>query len=217
MQGSDPKKAHYYIPTHYRFPPLFTSAMLYEGFVHIKRSRPFKKDLTDSVVMEFGREHGSIFEYSNLALANVINNKRMDAFRASIGHLDKEEQKMLRMRCQFLFDNELQCIPLNKEILDRSFLLLQEFMEQHNVKQNFRNSWNDMLILATALFSGADLVTKDNELNRFVAKRYAPFLAHEGLFLHLSFGKVEISRRQSSRESKGYINHGWKARFHHYK
>lgn len=217
LQGSNFKKANYYVPTHHRYLPLFSSALPYDGFIHVKRSRPFKKELTDSVVMEFGREHEPIIEYSNLALANVINNKLIGAFRASIEHLDKEKQKILKKRCQFLLDNELKCIPLNTEILNRSFLLLQEFMEHQNVKQNFRNSWNDMLILATALFSGVNLVTKDNELNRFAAQRHALSFTYDNPFLYMSFGTAEISTRQLSRESKGYINRGWKANFQHYK
>lgn len=224
LQGNDLKRANYYIPL-----PL--SNMPYDNHIQVshvyglghvkgprnKRSRPLQKPSIDSIVMEFGREHEPIIEYSNRALSNIINNKRINVFRACIEHLDKEKQKMLRKRCQFLLDNELQCIPLNKEILDQSFLLLHEFMQRYSVKQNFRNSWNDILILATSLLSNADLVTKDSNLSRFATEQYALPFTHMDPFLHLSFGKVEMPMRRASRESKGYINRGWKARFHHYK
>jgi hypothetical protein len=168
--------------------------------------------------MEFGREHEPIVEYSNLALANIINNKRLSVFCACIEQLDKKKQKMLRTRCEFLLDNELSCVPLNKEILERSYLLLQEFSSQHNVKEDFRNSWNDLLILATALTQKANLFSKDKELNNFMEDRgYAVPIRRVNEFVNLSFSKVDAPIQRVSRESKGYINRGWRAKFHHYK
>lgn len=63
---------------------------------------------------------------------------------------------------------------------------------------------------------GAELITKDNELYRFAAERHARSVAHEDPFVHLSFSKAEVGTRRPSRESKEYINRGWRAGFHHY-
>jgi hypothetical protein len=183
--------------------------------------------------MEFGSDHKPIIQYSNFALADVVNKKQFKRFCESIGHLAKEEQKKVRKKCQFLLDNDLRCIPLNEKIVHQAYQLLHYFMtdnddvkkdfrnswnekkKKYNVKKDFRNSWNDMLILATALVYNLELNAKDTLLNSIAAEHYAPYSTHRGSFLCISFDKEEISMRQLSRESKGYINRSWKVRFYH--
>jgi predicted nucleic acid-binding protein len=215
LQGNTPIRANYYIPM-----PRYITSFIDQDPGSVKRlfgKRPFNKRYTDSVTMPFDHKYQTIIQYSNYAIADVINNRRVELFYMSIQHLKKDKRKTIRKRFQFLLDNELWCLPLNQEIIDQSRILLEEFKEQHNVKANFRNSWNDMLILATALSSGTELVTKDNELSRFVAERYAQSFRHEDQFINLSFEKIETPLRRSSRESKGYINRGWNASFYYYK
>lgn len=218
IQSSDCKKANYYIiSNHLAYRATRDAVALRNRSTNPRfKLKPYGKSYTDSVTMEFGREHEPIIEYSNQALADAINNKQVEAFDAAIQHMEKEEQKKLRKRFLFLLDNRLLCAPLNKNILDQSFLLLQDFKKSHNLKQNFRNSWNDILIFATALSHSTHLVTTDNELSRFIREQYAQSFTYEGHFVRLSFGGVSIPTRRPNRESKGYINCGWKAKFHYH-
>ncbi|BCL80047.1 hypothetical protein ccbrp13_25120 [Ktedonobacteria bacterium brp13] len=216
LQSSNPKKPNYYLPRLHIDDLLYLPISFQRPHPRHPHNRPvFGKGRTDSVVMEFGLDHEPIIEFSNIALADIINNRYAKIFYTSIQHLGKDQQKILRKRFQFLLDNELRCVPLNKEILDLSFLLLKGFMERHNIKQNFRNSWNDILILATALAFSADLDTRDNELSRFAVEQYAQSFKNTDSFIHLSFTKDELTQQKPNRESKGYINRGWKAKFHH--
>jgi hypothetical protein len=84
-----------------------------------------------------------------------------------------------------------------------------DFVQHHNVKANFRNSVNDMMILATAIAGHEQLLTDDNLLARFAAaQRQAPLReVGEGL-IEIDFERSIGVGRRLPNESKGYINCG---------
>ena len=141
---------------------------------------PFNRHTTDRIVMDFGGQFPAIIEYGNLAVSEVINERANDVFPAAIDSLEKDQRQLLRRRFSFIQDAELWCRPVSREGVWLAYRLLDEFIKHHNVKKNFRNTWNDLLILATAMEASGHLTTKDSELSRFVSESRAGRLLSPG-------------------------------------
>lgn len=94
--------------------------------------------------------------------------------------------------------------------------LLQEFRKEHNLKENFRNSFNDMLILASAIDTSALLITEDSLLNKFAAKQFAGAYQRQDGIATIDFSQDSPATKRNSRESKGYINKSWQVSFRNY-
>jgi len=87
--------------------------------------------------------------------------------------------------------------------------LFAKFIEQHNSKEDLRNSINDIIILATAAEKKMLLVSKDSLLNRFAAKECNVVLKEVKGTLELDFSAPKSVERMNFSESKGYVNRGW--------
>ena len=94
-----------------------------------------------------------IIEYNNISIANLINEGLIDLMSSAINHMEKETKKTLKRRFRFLVENNIKCVPLKHSDIECGFRLLSIFKEKHNTKRNFRNTWNDILILSSAIGS----------------------------------------------------------------
>lgn len=179
-----------------------------------RRNHAFPKHVTDSVFMDFLGQHPTIIHYNNIALADVINTKNARLFDDSIIHLSKERKKSLRRKFNFLLKVNAKCIPISKDAVETALYLLSALENKYSVKQNFRNSWNDLLIAATAITSLGKLETKDSFLAREVAKYvHAKTETKSEELLQITFQSTESELNNFKRESKGYINRSWRIRF----
>jgi predicted nucleic acid-binding protein len=198
------RRANYYVPI------LSAKHML------SMTDHPYSKSTTDSVVFSFGADYPSFIEYSNLAISLAINNQNSQLFYSSIRTLSKERRKVIKDRFDFLLRHHISCIPLNQDIISNAHELLSKFKQSHNLKDDFRNSWNDLMILSTAMVSSTALVTGDTELNRFAASEYPCECKTDGDTVILDFSIGEKREAVSKQDSKGYINRGWDASFRKY-
>jgi hypothetical protein len=208
VQGLSRTKANYYIPSH------GITRKYYQNneMSVLKRDHPFSKKLTDKIIIEFGSDYPSIIEFSNYAITEAINSKNQNLFKESVHFLDKDMQKFILRRFQFLLNSEIQCIPINENILDCGLNLLTQFLLKYNTKAEVRNTINDMLILSTAINSQNVLVTKDSLLNRFASEYFDAAIHDNKDFVEIDFRSERGSKYSKSRESKEYINRGWKYR-----
>lgn len=204
VQGDDPAKANLYIPLSISM----MGAMLPTGIR--RRDHPFNKRLSDSIIMDFKNEFPTIIEYNNLSISSLINNRQVDLFAGAINHLDKYTKKILKRRFQFLVENNIQCIPLKKTDIEVAFELLSRFTEKYNLKKNFRNSWNDLLIMSCAMCANESLITSDGLLSKFASEYLGviPTKAHD--FVELPFSVSQTTSQKKFLESKGYVNNGWR-------
>lgn len=211
VQSTDPLKANYYIPV---LSSIHLASIQGNGIIN--RDHPFNKRVTDQVVIDFGNEYPTIIEYGNLAVSILVNQRVSIWFNTAIQFLDKAKIKTVRKRFNFLLENGIQVIPLNKEIVNIGVSLLQNFTQNYELKGNFRNSLNDMLILATAIHSSAILVTKDSLLNKFAASKYSGAIQRNEEIITIDFSNQSDSISPNNLESKGYINKGWQVKFRKY-
>lgn len=178
-----------------------------------QRDHPFRKESSDSIIMDFGNEFPTVVEYNSLSIANAINEGHVDLFVGATNHLDKPLRKRLVSRFRFIVDNEIGCTPLQQRDVQHAFSLLGQFRREHNLKQNFRNSWNDLLILSSARNAEVDLITEDNELSRFASNVDGGTSSRVDDFIRIQFPRSDQQPRRPSRESKGYTNVGWRVQF----
>src|SRR5262249_33614144 len=153
-----------------------------------RRDHPFSKRSTDCVVMNPGTQFKAVIEFCNLAISQLINSgdpKAPRAFYSCIAFLGKATQKTIRKRFDFLKANQIRCIPFKRQIGGTAAELLAQFVEHHTVKARFRNTWNDLLILSTALESSAILVTLDKVLGTFAGPFASAPAEWKGDFLFL--------------------------------
>lgn len=178
-------------------------------------NRPLFKKVTDKVVMDFNNEYPSVVEYGHLGISHLINTANRGIYIESITHLPKHERKNLIENFEFLADHRAECIPVDSDCVSIAFFWLREMVSTGmNLKADFRNSLNDMLILATARSKRLNLWTMDELLAQFAREHDVSEVASQGDFYELAFSDVPGPERRESRESKGYRNTGWRFAIH---
>lgn len=202
VQGSQPTKARYYIPLMAKVPDYLTALMLH-------RDHPFQKGSTDQILLNFSGTGFNFVEFCNVALTEVINSGRPDLFDAATRFQEKEERKLLKRRFDFLIERRIKSIALSPQIIRRGFHLLGMFLKCNTPKSDFRNTVNDMFILATALELEIPLVTEDSLLLRFAVDDAGCTIHPDGAFSRIHPPPNEPRPRRRSFDSKGYINRGW--------
>lgn len=208
IQGSHRTAANYYVP----IPRNIKNYSPDEDRALPRMDHPFSKRLTDQIILDFGQDYPSIIEFSNHAIAEVINLKAKNIFMEVIRFLDKDKRKKILRRFDFLLDSKVQCVSLNKRAIDQGMNLFYEFLSNYKTKSELKNTINDVLILATAIDLSAVLITKDSLLNRFASQYYDNVLQFQKDFIKIDFGANKEQNKLKNRESKDYINRGWKVR-----
>lgn len=210
VQGRD-SSLDYYVPLLSRFRvPDGATARFY------RRDHPFSKLTTDQILLDFGPNFGATIEHSNLAVAETINSRELVLFKEAMRFIDKQRAKYILKRLDFLLDQGVTCVAPNRCIVETGLVLLKRFLETYFPKNDPRNTVADILVLATAIERAATLVSEDSLLNRFAAECYNAKAVKEGDRLTISFREPERGQRRVSKESKGYINTGWRARVRNY-
>jgi hypothetical protein len=164
---------------------------------------------TDSVIIDFSKDYQPYRMFGNEAIASIINDKHLDAFKLSILHLDKGIQKKLKNKMEFILDNNMICHRLNDAICDVGMTLLVSFQKHLTPKANIKNTVNDILILSTAINREKTLLTEDKVLGKFAASEFSAKFVEKEESMIVDFSSPQETKTKLSRESKGYINRGW--------
>ncbi|MCK6479112.1 MAG: hypothetical protein L6R43_02860 [Planctomycetes bacterium] len=207
---SDPAADRYYVPTSpgwayaaHRWPRRFDPA---------RSNHPFARRVTDQLILYFGSAFPTIREFGSFAYARVINDRDERSLSLALSHLSKRQRSATLSRFSYLCDHDMLCVPLRATTATIAQQLLLHFVEKYAPKRNFRNTLNDILILATAIEAGASLRTEDSVLSRFAASEFAGNSRSEGAWLRIDFSPQSATRPKGQRESKGFVNRGWKVR-----
>ncbi len=207
MQTDDPARNAYYVPTGHEV----LNSPLGPKFIadHFVSGRPVPfKNRTDRMLLDFNNEYPTVVEYSHRALANVINTRRWDLLRALVPAVDRAKRRGLRTRIDFLEAHEVHCTSLAPPSAELALSLLASFRQSYELKRRFRNSLNDLLVLAVAATSNTRLQTTDKVLAEFAASNLAATIA-QGETLSIDFSGPPVARKVS-RGIKGYVNNSWR-------
>lgn len=165
---------------------------------------------TDSITIDLNGDFDSYRMFGNEAISEIINNKSMNIFEISIAHMNKNRQRILKEKMEFLLDNNVYCHRLSNNDCELAMVLLSEFTKAFQVKNNIKNTVNDLLILATAINQGLDLNTEDKVLGKFANDHYNAKVIDKSDSVIVSFpSKEETQGIRKKLDSKGYINRGW--------
>lgn len=198
--------ANYYVP-------VTSPAHKGESIVSHKLDHPFSKRSTDHIVFSFGSDFKPLIEFGSLALANMVNERNVERLRQSISFMSKHQQKVIRKDFDILAENDIHCTPLTPPIVEIGYRLLKAFQSSGEVsKTTFRNTWNDLLILATAWDQEDILWSEDNQLNRFAASTFGEHTEQLDGVMKIRFSPRAF-RAKKRYESKNYVNKGWRATF----
>ena len=202
-------KANYYIPN-------ISSQLVGSERMEFltRRDHPFNKNRSDSISFDFNEDFESFKLYNNFSISNVINENMKELYKASVKFLSKEKRKELVKKYNFIIASRLNCIPIVDSDMGVAYDLLEKAVQDKivNLKNNFKNSWNDILILSKAISSNGVLMTADKELsklNKFAAEVYNGKIHDVNKVIEVSFKSQEVKRKSTVAESKGYINKGW--------
>lgn len=182
-----------------------TKRIRFDGKKHAERG----KHRTDQLILNFNGKLPSRIEFGSFAISEIINEHREDLFYSSISHLTRDMQKKLRRRFQFLLAANVHSLPVTEPIAEIGVNILGQFLDKYTAKDNFQNTINDMLILATAIRQARQLLTKDSLLSRFAAELLGAQVVEDRLGLTLDFTTPQVEESRKKFESKGYINRGW--------
>ena len=213
IYSHDPQNANYYIPhpNRYKYKHLNNEeikTLEIPSLTHpagAKRAR----QRTDTYEIEFKKDFPKLIEFGSQALSILINEKMLWLYDQVIQTMPKDKQKYLRKRIKYIISKEINCIPINSRIIEISFDILESFLKQNNPKENFRNTYNDILILSTAIESKMQLITKDKLLNELSSEIYGGTITKTSNLVKIDFSEKHDAYRKSNNEAKGYINKGW--------
>lgn len=209
-------KAKYYIPlygirNHLHFGEGF--GRLHSTSSRFRRQHPFSKHTTDALIMEFGLLYPPMIEFGNFAMAEALNEKLVPLYSAAISFLEKDEQKLLSDRFRFLISSGIQCTALQRRDVETAFGLLERFLKNRTPKPEFRNTWNDLLILAVALNRGEKLRTLDTQLAAFAREHDLGLVIEDGKSTVIDcLQPAAVLQRRENRGTKGYVNSSWRVR-----
>jgi len=198
MQTNKSSKARYYIPSSNRIQMMDT-----------RIDHPFNKFSTDNVLFDFNQLHAPFKLYSNYSIADLINTQNIHFFDMSVSFLDKILQKSLKKKFRFILENNIKCVPIIGNDIEIGYKLLSKFLNKYNSKNNFLNTWNDILILSKAINSKLQLITEDKLLNTFASEIYNANYKRINDVLKIDFSDVRDFEDIKSKDNKGYINNGW--------
>ncbi|NBE83925.1 PIN domain-containing protein [Micromonospora rubida] len=218
MQFGENANNRFYLPLIQNESHLWVHAnMVREKMGRLRTSK--RKPRTDRLVIDFTQDHPTVVEYSHLATCRLlklsaaspeIGSKIFMAYagealpKAAFSHASSHFRKLAKSSVRYL--------PLTLDIAERALPLLSVFEARYNLKVDFRNSWNDILILATAIRAKEVLLTKDRVLAEFASEvAWAKVSNGASDSLEVDFSASSALRRFNF-ESKGYINLGWRAR-----
>lgn len=204
--------ANYYIPTSLRYFRHYGLEAVPSTVPGEFRKRGFSKQSTDRLALYFGQDYPSLVEYGSIAISRLINARALNVFRLAIAQVDKRKQRRLIQRFEFLSDHRITCIPLQPTVARLGQSLLYRFVKKYKLKKNFRNSFNDMLILAVAIDHGAELLTRDSLLVNFCADCNLVKKHKFDEWIRCETTTTPSKGRGNRRESKGYINRSWSVR-----
>lgn len=179
----------------------------------IRQNRRPSKNRCDKLLIDFNKDHQSLVEYGSKSVSYVINKSHYNNFKWSTSHLAKPMRDRVRSRYNYLLDQKVTCLPLDTQIVSQSMEILFEFTKLYSLKNDFRNSFNDMLILATAIHHRLPLLTDDSLLARFSADRFGGSLSEKSSEVIVDFRRKAVAS-SNKLESKGYINRGWRIAVH---
>jgi len=167
------------------------------------------KHSTDSILFDFNQLHDSFCHYSNFAISDLINNQNIILYDKIMEFQDKTDRKELKKKIRFIIDNNIKCEPILDEDIKEGYLILEKFIDKYSTKGNFRNTWNDILILSKSINKGLLLITEDKLLNKIAMEFYNAIVTKNNDFVNLTFNTIEEPIRKINKESKGYINKSW--------
>jgi hypothetical protein len=107
------------------------------------------KRSTDALHIDFAGQFPSIIEFNSLSVSYAINCARIRSFTSAVRFLPSRTAKLLVRRFKFVIAARVVCVPITTHDIQLGFTLLKQFIEKHKPKKNFRNTWNDILILLT--------------------------------------------------------------------
>lgn len=178
--------------------------------------KPTFRGIADQIHLDFNNEYPSVIEYSHRGIAQAINNFDTEIFGLATQHLPVAEARKLMDRFVFLAAMQARCLALRSVHVEAACRLMKKFLSGgQKLKDDFRNSLNDMLILAFALDAvsgGGTFETRDKLLAAF-ARPYFDTGTQHGDLIRFEQNPKPLVRRKSQ-ESKGYINTGWRYQFH---
>lgn len=179
---------------------------------HRKKGFEFGKKSTDKLIIDFNGEFDSIVIYSNEAISYLINEKDLDALLLfAKNSLDKEDFKRFRERAQFLINNEITVVPVTQETVIKMQCIYEDIKNEYNVKDNYRNSFMDLLILATSVQKKERLITQDKELNKALKKccEYLNISTYAEGICSIDYCDKHMEKDVKN-DNKGYINNSWR-------
>jgi len=209
-QSTETNEPDYYVLDPARYVKIYAIPEHYKNPKWIKMG----KRRTDQIIIDFGNQFLPYREFGSKAISGVINKKLLSLYALSISHLQKQKQKYLMKRLEYITNKSYYCYPLNKLIIDRGLYLFSRFINEYNCKGNIHNTVNDILILATAITHKTKFLTYDKLLNRFASEYYNIPIYNEEDKLLIDFSSHKSLEKSKNEESKGYINRGWSYSFY---
>lgn len=204
----DPTRARYYMTWRDRWPGVIPGGTL--------RTRPNLGDPdlrrwgADRVLINFGTDFPPRVEFNRSSIAEAVNAGSRRTLASALDAHKVTQRRLILDRFDFLVDNRILCRSVTNTEIELALNLLASFVVHHQVKANFLNSFNDLMILAAAARAKTVLHTEDSLLARFTASWYGVPPIELSSSLRLDFGSNPKSDRLRTRESKGYINRGWR-------
>lgn len=164
----------------------------------------------DVIEICFGLDYPRVREHGSRAISQVINSGTSHTVNRALNFHKPKNKSALRERFRGIIRSGVSCEPLTSQDVHVAFEILSKFTRRYKIKGDFRNSLNDILILATAVRTKRPLKTLDTLLANFAAECFGATRVQSKTDLIIDFAQQNEATSGGSRESKGYVHRGWR-------
>ncbi|MEV6361346.1 type II toxin-antitoxin system VapC family toxin [Nocardia asteroides] len=177
------------------------------------RRTPFRFKVSfPAELAEFG--YADRYEQGHVDVREIHSRRRMKEFRTlTVAALGSRSSRIVCAHYEFVLRQSIEPILVDEVIAQAAVLLLQDLLAKGiNLKADRRNTFNDMLILATALALNLELRTDDKLLFRTAVDHGMEPVSESDGFTTLTpdTEPQEEPAPPSREESKNYINAPWR-------
>ncbi|MYR35584.1 hypothetical protein GTW20_25805 [Nocardiopsis alba] len=164
---------------------------------------------SDRLLVEFGSDYPPVVEFGHRAISKIINEEKTWLFPMCAGAARVKFGSEMRGRVEYVAESNVRCSPLVGGVIKTALPMFHAFSKKYTFKKDYRNSLNDIFILATSGHLGIPLLTRDKLLARFAEECLGSrLMGVQGC--ELISPQKGVGERRVMKESRKYVNRSWR-------
>lgn len=177
--------------------------------IYSSRSHSYRGQHLEKQIVDFGLDYPPAVELGHKSIAKIINDEKAWVLPICADAARIKFSREIKKRVDYIETHGIRCKSLTEESIATALPMFHAFTRNYTMKTDYRNSLNDIFILAVSSHLEIPLLTRDKLLARFSEEYLYANLNDAGDRQIISTRKKNKSNQRMS-ESKRYVNRSWR-------